>query len=112
MFFHKYLAKFLVQKAFELNYTVDIRKDAQFVKQVINMITSKDAKARPEECSQSRNTVPTKGGKAFHIPFKTFNLKDVKDTIKDVKRGDGPEISIKVLQESFSFDQSLQDLKL
>ena len=61
------------------------------------MITSKDAKARPEETSQPRNTVPTKGGKAFYIPHKTFNLRDVREAMAEVKRGDGPDLSIRIL---------------
>jgi hypothetical protein len=74
------------------------------------MIASKDSRASPDENAQPRATVPTKGGKAVHITTKSFDLRSVKEALRQVKTGSGSALRIEILQESSTLDQSLQPL--
>ena len=57
-----------------MHYIVDLRKHKEFVRQVVNMVTARNPKAKATDNPEPRPTVPTKSGKSITIKREGFDL--------------------------------------
>eukprot|EP00347_Sterkiella_histriomuscorum_P024565 403330673 len=114
LFFNKHMIQLLVQSAPSMNYTVDLRKHKEFVRQVVNMVTARNPKAKATDNPEPRPTVPTKSGKSITIKREGFDLQQLRNHIHEMKRGDNgnQDIRLQFTQESHCLDEKVQDLVL
>lgn len=96
----------LAQQAPALNYVVDLRKDRDFVRQIVNMITAKNPKAKPTDNPEPRPTVPSKSGKSVSISKTGFDVSELRNKIQEIKKAStgARDITIRFTQESNTMD--------
>jgi hypothetical protein len=76
-FFKGEVIDIIKSKAVELGYAIDIRKDFDFVRKIVNVISFKDPAVEPHEIPEDRPTKKVEGGSSIAISSYGFDLSEI-----------------------------------
>jgi hypothetical protein len=76
-FFKGEVIDIIKNRAVELGYVVDMRKDFNFVRKIVNVISFKDPDVEPQEIPEDRPTKKVEGGTSIAISSYGFDLSEI-----------------------------------